>query len=115
MVEQPDEPVIDSGAAKSGVEGQVVKNGVGNSKVGKIMNKFESVPVLGDALHYLFGTPVLGKARQSVRFNQSRIAHTEVTIGGAYGTLCNSVPKKWSNVAHEIFCGFMNNEFPNCP
>jgi len=113
-VEQSDKPVAPSGAAKAGAEGEVDKNEVGTSKVGKIMNKFESVPVLGDALHYLFGTPVLGRAKQSVRFSQKRILPTEVLVAGAYSTLCNSVPKPWDKVAKDIFCGFMNNNFPGC-
>jgi hypothetical protein len=120
-VEQSDQPVVSSGAAKpkpkgeaTGLEGEVAKNEVGTSKVGKVLNKFESVPILGDALHYLFGTPVLGRSRQSVRFSQKRIELTEVTIGGAYSTLCNSVPKDWDDVAKDIFCGFMNNNFPGC-
>jgi hypothetical protein len=25
------------------------------------------------------------------------------------------VPKDWDKVAKDIFCGFMNNKFPNCP
>jgi hypothetical protein len=114
-VEQSDEPVAASGAAKSGVEGEVEKNQVGSSKVGKIMNKFESVPILGDALHYLFGTPVLGRARQTVHFGQNRFGAAEKPVPGAYSTLCNSVPKDWDKVAKDIFCGFMNNNFPGCP
>ncbi|MEY4513567.1 MAG: hypothetical protein RLZZ450_5689 [Pseudomonadota bacterium] len=114
-VEQSDQPVVASGAGKSGLEGEVAKNEVGTSKVGKIMNKFESVPILGDALHYLFGTPVLGRSRQPVRFGQNRFGPSEKAVPGAYSTLCNSVPKDWDKVAKDIFCGFMNNKFPNCP
>jgi hypothetical protein len=62
----------------------------------------------------LFGTPVLGRAKQSVKFSQNRFGASEVLIGGAYSTLCNSVPKNWDKVAKDIFCGFMNNNFPGC-
>lgn len=114
-VEQSDQPVVASGAGKTGLEGEVAKNEVGTSKVGDIMNKFESVPILGDALHYLFGTPVLGRAKQLVRFKENRFGPAQKLVPGAYSTLCNSVPKDWDDVATDIFCGFMNNNFPNCP
>lgn len=88
--------------------------GVGESGVSQVIEKLEKIPVLGDAIKWLLGKPVTVHARKLVHLSKSSLATGDITIGADYHTMCNSVARRWEQVAKDIFCNFVG-KFPGCP
>lgn len=84
-----------------------------NNPVAKVINTLEGIPVLGDAIKWLLGKPVTVQGRQFVHLSKSSLKASDIIVGAKYHTLCNSVPKRWEQVAKDIFCNFVG-KFPGC-
>lgn len=88
---------------------------IGGSQTTAVLSKLEGIPLLGDAIKWIFGKPVTINADEPISTTTPELFSTEVqgTVTGHYSTLCNSKPENWKNVAHDIFCKFVG-KFPGC-
>jgi len=86
----------------------------GENPVSEVIEKLEGIPVLGDAIKWLLGKPVTVHARQLVHLSKSSLKPGDISVGSEYHTICNSVAKRWEQVAKDIFCNFVG-KFPGCP
>lgn len=89
-------------------------DGVG-SKVGHALDTIQKIPVLGDAVGWLFGRPLGASATQLVQLPRPAVSNTErIAVTGRYYTMCNSTPKSWSTLAKDIFCSVLGKGTLNC-
>lgn len=117
--EQAGGPTKEEGATElDDQQGPPAKAGgeIGGSKVNSVLSKLEGIPLLGDAIKWIFGKPVTVNAREPISavtpsFTQAEMQ--EILVGGSYHTLCNSKPQSWKDLAHDIFCNFVG-DFPGC-
>lgn len=89
---------------------------VGDGSGPGFLKKLANAPVIGGAITWLFGKPVSVRAKEPVHLRHNPTAGpSEFVVRGSYFTMCNTVPKPWAGVAHEVFCGFVGDDFPSCP
>lgn len=88
---------------------------LGGSKTTAVLSKLEGIPLLGDAIKWLFGKPVTVNANEPTTVPEPTYLgeQQDVMVGGSYHTLCNSKPENWKELAHDIFCKFVG-KFPGC-
>jgi len=74
----------------------------------RVLDVIQKIPVLKNAIAWLFGKPVSATALYVVKLPAYTMQKKERYVAaGSYHTLCNSPPKNWGTLAKEIFCGFL--------
>lgn len=109
----PDQP---DDSADSGDTPPVDREQVGAGKGVAILDKLKKVPLIGGAVLWLFGKPVMVTAHKRVHLKETMVADEAevVNVAGRYYTMCNTVPRDWGKVAEDVFCEFVG-DFPGCP
>jgi hypothetical protein len=93
----------------------VTTDDIGSDSGSKILDKLANAPVIGGAILWLFGKPVAVTAKEPVHMTHNPTDQpSDVVRKGHYFTMCNTIPRDWGQVAHDVFCGFIGN-FAGCP
>jgi hypothetical protein len=96
-------------------EAQKQKEGGVTGGVADVLAVLEKIPILKSAVTWLFGRPVGATAKRIVQLPSYALPKQDRFVAyGSYHTLCNSIPKSFSQLGKDIFCSFVGSGTFDC-